>query len=83
VGTNTPSQIGDLSLPDDASMAIGLALDLVLKHAAGFGQWADDDKDLTAVCGLAHLGREADLLTDRELVGWHNEDCASVPALSS
>jgi hypothetical protein len=38
-----PSQVGELGFPNDASVAIRLALDLVLKHAASFGQWADDN----------------------------------------
>ena len=65
------SQIGELNFPYDTGMAVDLALDLVLKHAAGFGQLANDNKKLAAVGGVAHRGREADFLTDRKFMPRH------------
>ena len=52
-------------------MAVYLALDLVLKHAAGLGQLTNHGEDLAAVCELAFLGTKRDLLTDHEFVCWH------------
>ncbi len=52
-------------------MAVYLALDLILKHAAGLGQLPRHDEDLAAVYELAPLGTKRDPLTDDELVCWH------------
>jgi hypothetical protein len=52
-------------------MAVYLALDLVLKHAAGLGQLTHHDEDLAAVDELAVLGTKRDLLTNSEFVCWH------------
>ena len=49
-------------------MAVVLALDLVLKDAAGLGQLAGNNKRLSPIDGLAQLGAKADFLTDRELM---------------
>src|SRR5205823_6282590 len=65
------SQIGELNFPDHAHVAVDLALDLILKHAAGLGQLAHHDEDLAAVVELAVLGTKRDLLTDDEFVRWH------------
>jgi len=61
-------------------VTVYLALDLVLKHAAGLGQLARHDEDLAAVDELAVLGTKRDLLTDHEFVCWHARYLAS-PAL--
>jgi hypothetical protein len=50
-------------------VAVYLALDLVLKHAAGLGQLTHHDEDLAAVGELAFVGTKRDLLTDHEFVG--------------
>src|SRR5438270_11833384 len=63
--------ISELNLPDHAHVAVYLALDLILKHAAGLGQLAHHDEDLAAVDELAVLGTKRDPLTDDELVYWH------------
>ena len=52
-------------------MAVYLALDLILKHAAGLGQLTHHDEDLAAVDELAVLGTKRDLLTDQKFVRWH------------
>src|SRR5436853_3697055 len=65
------SQIGELNFPDHAHVAVYLALDLILKHAAGLGQLAHHDVDLAAVDELAVLGTKRDPLTDDEFVRWH------------
>src|SRR5205807_8123784 len=65
------SQIGELNFPDHAHVTVYLALDLILKHAAGLGQLTHHDEDLAAVDELAVLGTKRDLLTDHELVCWH------------
>jgi len=52
-------------------VAVYLALDLILKHAAGLGQLPRHDEDLAAVYELAPLGTKRDPLTDDELVCWH------------
>jgi hypothetical protein len=52
-------------------MAINLALDLVLQHAASFRQLADHNEVFSAMGNLAHIGRNPDLLSDRELVWRH------------
>jgi hypothetical protein len=61
------SHIGELGFAHHARATVDLALDLVLKHAGGLGQLANDDKNLTAVTYLAHLRRKADLLTTANL----------------
>jgi len=65
------SQIGELNFPDHAHVAVYLALDLILKHAAGLGQLTHHGEDLAAVDELAVLGTKRDPLTDDELVCWH------------
>src|SRR5437764_6190126 len=65
------SQIGELDFADHAQVAVYLALDLILKHAAGLGQLTHHDEDLAAVDELAPLGTERDPLTDDEVVRWH------------
>ncbi|HTC79715.1 MAG TPA: hypothetical protein VK657_13955 [Terriglobales bacterium] len=62
------SQIGELNFPDHAHVAVYLALDLILKHAAGLGQLTHHDEDLAAVDELGPLGSKCDLLTDREFM---------------
>src|SRR5437868_6851788 len=62
------SQIGELNFPDHAHVAVYLALDLILKHAAGLGQLTHHDEDLAAVDELGPLGSKRDLLTYREFV---------------
>ena len=52
-------------------MAVYLALDLILKHAAGLGQLTHHDEDLAAVDELAVLGTKRDLLTDQKFVRWY------------
>ena len=49
-------------------MGVYLALDLILKHAAGLGQLTHHDEDLAAVDELAGLGTKRDPLTYREFV---------------
>jgi len=49
-------------------VAVYLALDLVLKHAARLGQLTNHDEDLAAVGELTSLGTKRDLLTDYEFV---------------
>src|SRR5204863_4664817 len=78
------SQIGELNFPDHAHVAVYLALDLILKHAAGLGQLTHHDEDLAAVDELAVLGTKRDPLTDDELVCWHArylDRVALLPAL--
>jgi hypothetical protein len=52
-------------------VTVYLALDLVLKHAAGLGQLTHNDEDLAAVEELAHLGIKGNLLTEQEFVRGH------------
>ena len=52
-------------------MGVYLALDLILKHAAGLGQLTHHDEELAAVDELAPLGTKRDPLTDDEFVCWH------------
>src|SRR5207248_1507521 len=61
----------ELNFPDHAHVNVYLALDLILKHAAGLGQLTHHDEDLAAVDELAVLGTKRDPLTDDELVYWH------------
>src|SRR6266550_5261581 len=65
------SQIGELNFPYHAHVGVYLALDLILKHAAGLGQLTHNDEDLAAVDELAPLGTKRDPLTDDEFVRWH------------
>src|SRR5437868_15077267 len=65
------SQIAELNFPDHAHVAVYLALDLILKHAARLGQPTHHDEDLAAVDELAVLWTERDPLTDDEFVRWH------------
>jgi hypothetical protein len=45
-------------------VAVRLTLDLVLKHAVGLGQLANDGEDLAAGSDLAELGPKGNLLTE-------------------
>src|ERR1051325_5470545 len=67
-------QIGELCFPDDAGVAVHLALDLVLKLAAGFGELTDHDEDLAASGHLADLGTKPHLLVNRELMRLHHQE---------
>src|SRR5438045_7712185 len=74
----------ELNFPDHAHVNVYLALDLILKHAAGLGQLTHHDEDLAAVDELAVLGTKRDPLTDDELVCWHArylDRVALLPAL--
>src|SRR5204863_8826118 len=66
-----PGVAGELNFPDHAHVGVYLALDLILKHAAGLGQLTHHDEDLAAVDELAPLGTKRDPLTDDEFVRWH------------
>src|ERR1051325_4189189 len=67
-------QIGELCFPDDAGVAVHLALDLVLKLAAGFGELTDHDEDLAASGHLADLRTKPHLLVNRELMRLHHQE---------
>jgi hypothetical protein len=58
------SQIGKLGFTGDAGMAIYLPLNLVLRHAVGFGQLADQNEGLVLVGDLADFRAKGDLLSD-------------------
>src|SRR5712671_1426987 len=64
-------QIGEPGFPDYPCMAVHLAIDLVLKHAIGFGQLAHDNKDLAAIGKLSQVGAKGDLLANRKFMCWH------------
>jgi hypothetical protein len=46
-------------------------MDLVLKHAIGFGQLAHDNKDLAAIGKLSQVGAKGDLLANRKFMCRH------------
>src|ERR1051325_8241018 len=75
-------QIGELCFPDDAGVAVHLALDLVLKLAAGFGELTDHDEDLAASGHLADLGTKPHLLVNRELMRLHDQEFQEAPVAS-
>jgi hypothetical protein len=52
-------------------MAVSLALDLILKHAVGLRQLANDDEHLAPISDLAELWLKGNLLAENELVCWH------------
>ena len=62
------SQIRDLAFADHPSVAVYLALDLILEQARRFGQLAHDDKDGAGLGVLAYVGAKGDLLADRKFV---------------
>ena len=64
-------QVSDLPFRYHTDVAVHLALDLVLKHAVGLGQLANDGEDLAAISDLAELGLKGNFLAENELMCWH------------
>jgi hypothetical protein len=70
--TSLSSSSGELVFPDNAFMAVKLALYPILKNAGGFGQQANDlEASSAAAAVLVSIGREANGLSNRKLVCRH------------
>ena len=65
------SHFGKLVFPNDALTAVRLAFEAVLGRVSCFGEQANDIEELASGVFLIPIGRKADRLTNRELMGRH------------
>jgi len=60
-----------LVFPNDALTSVRLAFEAVLGRVSCFGEQANDVEELASGVFLIPIGRKADRLTNRELMGRH------------